>query len=275
MLFLLLRAALLFVALFVVPVLASLVWWANVDRPRLWNAADWSSAAILPPAAAVPEARVHVLAARTGGLKGAVSVHSWIVWKREGAARWTRHDVVGWGRPLRRDAYAADGRWYSNEPSVLATATGARAAAMIPKLEAEVAAYPFAARGDYRIFPGPNSNTFVAHLLRRVPELGATLPPIAAGKDWLGPGIQMLRDAGGDLHLSFGGWAGASAGPRTGIELHLLGQTLGVDLRRPALKLPGVGRVGMAEVPRIDAAAPVAAAPADAANGIAPPPQGS
>ncbi|MBB3233009.1 hypothetical protein [Halomonas stenophila] len=30
----------------------------------------------------------------------------------------------------------------------------------------------------------------------------------------------------------------------------LLGSSLGVDLRRPALKLPGTGRLGMAEAPR-------------------------
>ena len=30
------------------------------------------------------------------------------------------------------------------------------------------------------------------------------------------------------------------------IELNLLGQTFGIDLVRPALKLPAIGRVGMA-----------------------------
>ena len=238
------RLVTLIVILFVLPVLVSTAWWAMTDRPRHWNAADWGPSGVLPAAASVPGARIHVLSARTGGWKGAVSVHSWIVWKRDGDARWTRHDVVGWGNPVRRDAYAADANWYSNRPAILATVEGGPAAALIPRLEAEVAAYPWAARGAYRIYPGPNSNTFVAHLLRRVPELRATLPPIAVGKDWLGPGLQSLRDAGGDLHLSLNGLAGLSVGPRTGVELHLLGQTFGVDLRRPALKLPGIGRVG-------------------------------
>ena len=37
---------------------------------------------------------------------------------------------------------------------------------------------------DYRIWPGPNSNSFVAHVLREVPELGTTLPPNATGRDF-------------------------------------------------------------------------------------------
>ena len=185
-----------------------------------------------------------MLAARTGGLKGAASVHSWLVWKADGAARWRRAEVVGWGRPLRRDAYAPDARWYSNDPFFVGSVTGPRAAALLPDLEAAVASYPHDRPGSYRIWPGPNSNTFVAHVLREVPALGLVLPPHAVGRDFIGDGLRATRDAGGDVHLSAWGWAGLSAGPRHGLELNLLGQTFGVDLLRPALKLPGIGRVG-------------------------------
>ncbi|WP_308915948.1 DUF3750 domain-containing protein [Jannaschia sp. LMIT008] len=235
----------LFLLLFVVPVLASTAWWALQDRPRHWNDADWGPSGVLPAAAQVADATIHVMTARTGGWKGAVSVHSWIVWKRAGDRRWTRHDVVGWGNPVRRDGYAPDARWYSNDPVIRATVTGAQATALIPRLEDAVAAYPWSARGAYRIFPGPNSNTFVEHLLREVPEIGTTLPPHAVGKDWRGPGLRWGRDPGGDLHVSAWGLLGLSAGPRTGLELQALGQTFGIDWRRPALKLPGIGRVGV------------------------------
>ena len=30
-----------------------------------------------------------------------------------------------------------------------------------------------------------------------------------------------------------------------GVEVNMLGLTLGIDLKNPALKLPGVGRIGM------------------------------
>jgi hypothetical protein len=232
--------------LFVLPCLVALAWWSQVDRPRLWNAADWSSAALLPPAASVPGAAIHVMSARTGGLKGAVSVHSWLVVKASGAARWTRWDVVGWGTALRRDAWAPDARWYGNEPWFVGSVTGAEAEALLPRVLAAVAAYPHGRRGDYVIWPGPNSNSFVAHVLRAVPEIGAQLPPHAVGKDWLGRGLRASRDRGGDLHLSAWGLLGLALGPRTGVELQLMGQTFGLDLRRPALKLPGIGRVGMA-----------------------------
>ncbi len=234
-----------FALCFLAPLAVAAIWWSTIDRPASWSSADWSSAGVLPPAGDVPEAAIHVMAARTGGLKGAASVHSWLVWKPAGALRWIRADVVGWGAPLRRDAYAPDGRWYSNEPEFVGSVTGPRAASLLPALEAAVAAYPHATRGAYVLWPGPNSNTFVAHVLREVPQLGITLPPNAVGKDYLGPGLVARRDDGGDFHLSVAGYAGLSVGPRTGAEIHLLGQTFGIDLRRPAIKLPGIGRVGV------------------------------
>ncbi|MEM9795961.1 MAG: DUF3750 domain-containing protein [Pseudomonadota bacterium] len=243
------RLVTLFLLFFLLPVLASTIWWANVDRPASWRNADWGPSGVLPAASAVPEATVHVMAARTGGWKGAVSVHSWILVKPAGATAWTRYDVVGWGEPVRRDAYAPDARWYSNTPFVVGTVSGAQAADLIPRIEAVVADYPWSDRGAYRIWPGPNSNSFVAHILREVPEIGVALPPLAVGKDWLGDGVQTRWDDGGDLHVSAWGLAGLSLGPRSGFELHLLGTSAGLDLLRPALKLPGVGRIGLTRAP--------------------------
>ena len=40
---------------------------------------------------------MQVYAARTWGWKGAFAVHSWIVFKPEGAASYERYEVVGWG----------------------------------------------------------------------------------------------------------------------------------------------------------------------------------
>ncbi|MEM7641561.1 MAG: DUF3750 domain-containing protein [Pseudomonadota bacterium] len=234
-----------FALLFLLPSAASAIWWSQQDRPASWRAADWGPSGILPAATDTQDATIHILAARTGGAKGAVSVHSWVVLKRAGDTAWTRHEVVGWGTPLRQDAYAPDAHWYSNAPEIVGTITGPDAAAAIPRIEAAIATYPWADRGAYTIFPGPNSNTFVAHILRQVPDLDIALPPHAVGRDWLGPGLQTARSASGDVHLSANGLAGLSLGPRTGVELHLLGQTFGLDLRDPALKLPAIGRVGL------------------------------
>lgn len=238
----LVRALQLFLLGFLLPCAVAAGWWAMRDRPADWRSASWEASGLLP---APTGPAIHVLSARTGGWKGAVSSHSWIVYARAGEARWTRWDVVGWGAPVRRDAYPPDGRWYSNAPWIVGSVTGAEAAALIPQVEAAIAAYPDRARGSYRIWPGPNSNSFVARILREVPGLGLVLPPIAVGKDWLGPGLRGTIDDGGNLHASAWGIAGLAAGPRVGVELQLLGQTLGLDLARPALKLPGIGRVGL------------------------------
>ncbi|SFJ30239.1 DUF3750 domain-containing protein [Jannaschia pohangensis] len=236
------RGFMLFAICFLLPVAVAALWWQTQDHPQSWRAADWGASGVLQP---TDEAAIHVLAARTGGQKGAVSVHSWLVWKPAGDAAWTRAEVVGWGRPVRLDAYAPDGKWYSNVPFHVGTVSGPKAARLIPLIRATIDAYPYDYNGSYTIWPGPNSNTFVSHILRQHPEIGIALPPHAVGKDFIGPGLRALRDAGGDLHLSAGGYAGLSIGPRQGFEVNLLGQTFGFDLSRPALKLPGIGRVGL------------------------------
>src|SRR6185312_2506264 len=124
--------------------------------------ADWSSTRTLPDASAEREARVIIMSGRTGGWKGVVSVHSWVVLKPENATSWRRYDVVGWGNPVRINGWAPDGRWFGNSPQVVLDLHGDVAARAIPKIEAAVKAYRYASAGDYRIWPGPNSNTFVA-----------------------------------------------------------------------------------------------------------------
>lgn len=231
-------------AIFVAPAFATAGWWSLVDRPGSWRSADWSSSGMLPASPTLDEAAVYVLAARTGGLKGAFSVHSWIVLKRPGSPRYERYDKVGWGSPIRRDGWAADGRWYSNMPQMVAMAQGEQAEALMAKMDAAIASYPYSHRGDYRIWPGPNSNSFVAHVLREVPELDATLPPNATGRDFA-PGIVSvdLAPDGRDLHVTLAGLAGFALGARSGVEVHFLGLVAGLDVVRPALKVPAFGRV--------------------------------
>ena len=67
---------------------------------------------------------------------------------------------------------------------------GAQAEALIPKIEAAIKSYQYANAGDYRIWPGPNSNTFVATVLRAVPELGVTTAA-QRGRPRLPPAIPM------------------------------------------------------------------------------------
>ena len=130
-----------FLVVFVLPAAASAAIWYFGDHATSWRTADWSSSALLPPAATVPEARVYILSARTGGLTGAVSEHSWIVVKETDAAAYERWDKVGWGTPVRHNGYPADGRWYSNEPRIVFAATGERAELLIPKLRSAIESF--------------------------------------------------------------------------------------------------------------------------------------
>ena len=237
-----------FVVVFLLPVAATSAWWAMLDRPASWRAANWQSSGVLPPAQA-PGAAIHVLAARTGGLKGALAVHSWIVIKRPGEANYERYDKVGWGMPIRRNGYPADAHWYSNRPFFVHSITGQEAERLIPQVEAAIADYPWRNNGGYRIWPGPNSNSFVAHVLREVPGIGIRLPPNATGRDYA-PGFASVRLAPDrrDLHVTLGGLAGFALGARSGLEVHLLGVVAGVDFVNPALKVPALGSIGVADI---------------------------
>ena len=121
---------------------------------------------------------------------------------------------------------------------------GELAARAIPKIKAAVENYKFAAYGDYKVWPGPNSNTFVATVLNLVPELRAVLPPTAIGKDYPYDGALVALTATG-LRFSLGGYLGLTMGLIEGLEINFFGAVVGVDLLRPALKLPGIGRIGM------------------------------
>jgi hypothetical protein len=226
------------------------------DRPRHWREANWSSVGMLSSADAVGEARVLVFTGRTGGLKGIFSVHSWIVLKPENAARWNRYDVVGWGNPIRTNGWAPDGRWYGDTPRVLVDVRGPEAAALIPKLQSAIANYAYRHNGDYRMWPGPNSNTFVATVLRAAPELAVTLPANAIGKDFRGGPHAGLTDSRTGVELSLYGLLGIKLAWVEGIEVNFLGAVMGLDVRHPAVKLPGFGRIGVADGSAIAAPAP-------------------
>jgi hypothetical protein len=231
--------------LFIFPIVLHAVLYAGKDHPASFRDADWSSVGMLPPATADRPARLIVFTARTGRWKGIFAVHSWIVFKPENASAWTRYDVVGWGKPLRKNGWAPEGRWFGDIPRVLVDVRGPAASALLPKIGAAIEAYRHQGYGEYRIWPGPNSNTFTAAVLRAAPELAATLPPNAVGKDFRGRPYLGLTDSGTGVEASLWGLLGMKVGWVEGIEFNLLGLVTGLDLRHPGLKLPGFGRVGL------------------------------
>jgi len=232
-------------ALFIFPLAVHAALYASKDRPASYRVADWSSVGMLPSATADREARLLVFTGRTGRWKGIFAVHSWVVLKPENATSWSRYDVVGWGQPLRTNGWAPDGRWFGNTPRVLVDVRGPAAAALMPKVKAAIASYGYSNFGDYCLWPGPNSNTFTASVLRAIPELEATLPPNALGKDFRPYPYLGLTDSGTGIEASLWGLLGVKVGWVEGVELNFFSLVAGLDLRHPAVKLPGFGRLGM------------------------------
>jgi hypothetical protein len=213
-----------------------------------WRTATQRSIGLAPDPATHAEAVVQVYAGRAFNWRGAFAVHTWLAAKPAGADRYTRYEVIGWN-VLRggsavsiSDFRAPDAEWYGSAPTLVRDVRGAVAEAVIEKLPQAVASYPYP--GTYTAWPGPNSNTFTAHVGRAIPELRLTLPSLAIGKDYLPWGSIVARTPSGTgVQLSLGGVLGVIAGGDEGFELNVLGLVTGFDLHNPALKLPGIGRI--------------------------------
>ncbi|EKV26287.1 hypothetical protein C882_2865 [Caenispirillum salinarum AK4] len=209
-----------------------------------WSSASRAPVGLAPSAEEEPGAVIQVYAAPTYGWRGIFAVHPWIAVRRAGSSDWDRYEVVGWGGGrVTRDRMAPDARWYGAEPRLLLDLRGgAEVDALIARVEAAVASYPYT--GSYRTFPGPNSNTFLAHIGRSVPELGLDMPANAIGKNWL-PWDEPVSTApsGGGFMLSFEGLGGLLVAPEEGVELTFLGLSLGVDFDPLDVRLPGFGGV--------------------------------
>jgi len=239
------RPLLLLVALLLVPLTISVASHAPPSAP--WYAASRQSTGLAPDPASVREPVIQVYSAPAYGWRGAFSVHTWIVVKRENATTFTRYDVVGWhGAPFVHENYAAaDGYWFGSRPEILLDRRGDGVDSLIDRIEVAVKSYPFV--NTYRTWPGPNSNTFTAHIGRSVPELRLDLPPNAIGKDYVPLSSALgVAPSGTGLQASLLGVLGVLVAVEEGVEINVLGLSLGVDVASPALRLPGLGRVGIA-----------------------------
>lgn len=243
------RCLQIFGLVFLLPLVLHSAYWAATDPATRWDEADWSSAGLLPVASKKPEAMLHVYAARVGRWRGMVAEHTWIVVKEKGAGQYTRWDKTFWANPVKTNNWPADARWYGHTPVLVGRVEGPAAEALIPQVRRAVATYPHRNAGGYHVWPGPNSNSFVAHVLRAVPGTGIPMPPTAIGKDFRTDGWLIGRSPSGTgYEFSLFGFAGVAVGRAEGLEVSILGLTAGIDVLRPALKLPGFGRIGMAPV---------------------------
>ena len=218
----------------------------DVDLKTPWHQTRRDSTGQAPDPARVHEAVVQVYGARTVRWRGAFGIHPWIAVKRAGADTYTTYQKIGWRAYRGGEAVVAattrtpDAYWFGAEPRLLADHRGPAAEELIDRIEAAVAQYPWG--HTYRLWPGPNSNTFVAFVARQVPALGLDLPPTAIGKDYLGPTTFVApAPSGTGWQVSLAGVAGVTVAREEGLEVNLLGLGFGIDINDSRLRLPGFG----------------------------------
>lgn len=217
-----------------------------VDLSTPWHATRQDRTGQAPDPATEHGAVVQVYGARAVRWRGAFAIHPWIAVKPEGASSYTTYQVIGWramrgGTALVTTVDAEpDRHWYGAVPQLLAEHRGPAAQAMIERITSAVQRYPWP--DQYRAWPGPNSNTFVAWVAREVPELALDLPPTAIGKDWLGPSTLLApAPSGTGWQVSLWGLAGATLAREEGLELQVLGLGFGLDVNDARFRLPGWG----------------------------------
>ena len=230
-------------------------YYAGNDRDTPWWELRRDSSEQAPDPFATDDAIIQVYAARAVRWRGALGVHTWIATKRSNEDFYTRLEVMGYAlrwsdssvqiRQGQPDRY-----WYGSKPTLLREVRGGNEVDSLIN-DLHQLANDYSVADQYKVWPGPNSNTFVAHLARQVPELNVDLPPTAVGKDYRIDGqVIGTPPSGSGLQLSVGGLIGLIVSPEEGIEINLLGLTAGIDLSPLALKLPAIGRIGYADSDR-------------------------
>jgi hypothetical protein len=175
-----------------------------------------------------------------------IAVHSWFVVYDATSRRWQRWEVwqtknaggqsVGHVHcDLRHPDCGVGGGSYR-----LAAEWDGSAARAICAVLTKAHRYPY--RNRYRAWPGPNSNTFAAWVLREA-GLHYAFDPRAIGKDYMGL-LGMRRSASPAYAQVETPVLGVRVGLHDGVEVHLLGLTWGLRWSPLAADTP-LGRVGL------------------------------
>ena len=149
-----------------------------------YRTASREPAGIAPDPLIAREAVLQVYGASTWGWRGWFAIHTWIAAKTTNEDSYTVYEVIGWrqrrGLPVMRiEKDLPDRHWYGERPRLLKELRGSGVDKLIASVDKAAREYPWP--DTYKAFPGPNSNTFIAWIARRVPELGLELPFSAIG----------------------------------------------------------------------------------------------
>jgi hypothetical protein len=160
----------------------------NCSADKDWRTASRESAGIAPDPAVTREAVLQVYGASAWSWRGWFAIHTWIAAKRSGEDFYKVYDVVGWrahrGQPVLRVARDVPDRyWYGEKPRIIKAYIGEGVDELIDAVEKATESYPW--KETYKVFPGPNSNTFTAWVAKQVPELELSLPFSAIGSGYV------------------------------------------------------------------------------------------
>jgi Protein of unknown function (DUF3750) len=206
--------------------------------------AAWTTGCVLAPRSLDPPPNDQTTVALLTGTLPApldeIARHPWFAVRTRGATEWTVYEVGGGGTeedPFRHHEP------YGN-PIVHKVWRGAEAERAAACLARESS--PWQEKLSYRFYPGPNSNTF-GDVMLRMCDLHASLPSTSIGKDWRGVIGGGVTSEGTGLQVETP-LVGVKLGLKEGIEVHILGLSIGIDLWPPAIILPlGPGRLGFAD----------------------------
>ena len=177
-----------------------------------------------------------------------IARHPWIGLREAGGEEWERwevmccpdsspHSTVKQSNLSPLSDYGGGGR----DVRLHGVWTGKRAERAIACVREKAPQYPH--RNRYLAWPGPNSNTFVDHLMRAC-GLHASLPAPSIGKDYRGLIGASFTSGGTGIQIETP-LVGVRIGLKEGIELHLFSFAVGIDFWPPALIVPiGPGRIG-------------------------------
>lgn len=231
--------------LLIITIVGPLFIWlrGDINFKSDYRTANRQSANLAPNPLTTKEAVIQVYAARAFNWRGLLATHCWIATKLANENEYSVYQVVGWLQyrnlpvvSIQKDL--PDRNWFDQAPEVILDIRGSKAQELIAQINQAANSYPYS--NQYTIWPGPNSNSFIAHIGREVPDLGFVMPSNAIGKDFISKNKFFSRAVSNTgYQISLFGLLGITIAKKEGIEINLLGLVYGIKFSPFKILLPG------------------------------------
>jgi hypothetical protein len=231
--------------LLIITIVGPLFIWlrGDINFKSDYRTANRQSANLAPNPLTTKEAVIQVYAARAFNWRGLLATHCWIATKLANENEYSVYQVVGWLQyrnlpvvSIQKDS--PDRNWFDQAPKVILDIRGIKAQELIAQINQAANSYPYS--NQYTIWPGPNSNSFIAHIGREVPDLGFVMPSNAIGKDFISKNKFFSRAVSNTgYQISLFGLLGITIAKKEGIEINLLGLVYGIKFAPFKILLPG------------------------------------